>query len=153
VIRPTITISVVLAMHLLLAIILRSECTNHFLEPDEIAPTVLYVLPTVVEHVDLLPSIPDPVMRAPMLSKLDSPPVEIPSSPLDIMAVTIPSHENSDYARDDERLEAEHPEASNANGPCFHRSAVIQAFIAFGASSADAPCGRRGYIGDGLDYH
>lgn len=147
-IRPTITVSVVLVMHLLLGILFRSERANHFLEPDQIAPTVLYILPTVVKHLDIVPPVPDPVMRAPMLPKLESPRVEIPSSPLDVMAITIPSRENSDHARNDEPLEGGDPVASHADEPCLHRSAVNQASVAF-----RAPCGRRGYMEAGLDRH
>lgn len=80
----------VTVLHVLGAMVLRHERPPNWIRAD-FAPSVLLLLPTITESFKLLPPLPPPVMVAPSPPQFTNPVVEIPDTPLDVMAITIPA--------------------------------------------------------------
>lgn len=148
-----ITVLVVFSMHLLGGFLLRTVSTHPFFEPDQVATTLLYIVPVIVDRPAPLPPIPEPIMRAPKPLELESPRIANPSSPLDVMAVTIPSRDISDYARDDKTVEAQHTEASEAIRRCPHANAVVRAATSPRAEPGNVFCSGEDYTRAGPNLH
>jgi hypothetical protein len=105
--RPIAAGFCVVMLHLLLGIALRHEAAPQTFLADQLAPSPLYILPIVVEHFKPLPPIPDPVLRTVPPPEWVTPTVELPTSPLDVMAVTIVTTNTSDG--NDERCTETNP--------------------------------------------
>jgi hypothetical protein len=97
--RPVIAGSCVVVFHLLIGIALRHDRPPRYFPADKIAPSPLYILPIVVERFEPLPPIPDPVLRTVPSPKWVTPTVELPTSPLDVMAVTIATDNTPERAK------------------------------------------------------
>jgi hypothetical protein len=151
-IRPSYAGASVLVLHLLFGIMLGTSHPRRLFQAEQASLTILVILPAVVDQHSAIPPIPEPVMRAPPLVKLVPPSFDAPSSPLDVMAVTIRGVERSDGARDDELVKADRAEAVDVSARCPRKNAVGQQSLVFGAASLDASCDRRGYI-NSLEDH
>jgi hypothetical protein len=119
--RPVGTGVLVLGLHLLLGFALRSETARHSFQSDQAGESVLLILPVVVERFRRLPSIPDPIMRAPPLPRSTIPNVEFPSAPLDVMAVTIPSTDSPAAASEGPLHDLNTSEATGTRVRCPHK--------------------------------
>jgi hypothetical protein len=124
--RPVGTGALVLGLHLLLGFALRSETARHSFQADQAGQSVLFILPVVVERFRRLPSIPAPIMRAPPPPRSTIPNIELPSAPLDVMAVTIPSTGSPAAAGEDPLRDLNTSEATDAPARCLHKGAAAE---------------------------